>query len=121
MNVIPPFSSRSAVANADLPTRRCARHPAREAAARCLACGEFFCRECVVEHEGRLLCASCLARQTTKGALRLSFGRAARRALALALAVVVAWVAFYMFGALLLRLPTRFHDGTIWRAAGDLP
>lgn len=121
MNVIPPFSGPSARPNADLHTRRCARHPTREAAARCLACGEFFCRECVVEHEGRLLCASCLARQTTKSALRLPFGLAARRALALALAVLVAWAAFYAVGALLLKLPTSFHDGTIWRAAGNPP
>ena len=42
-----------------------ARHAAREAAARCPACGEFFCRECVVEHAGKPLCASCLASITT--------------------------------------------------------
>jgi hypothetical protein len=48
-------------------------------------------------------------------------GLAARRALVLGLAVLVAWAAFYAVGALLLKLPPSFHDGTIWRAAGNPP
>lgn len=121
MNAIPPFSGQPARADANVHTRRCARHPAREAAARCLACGEYFCRECVVEHKGRLLCVSCLARQTARDAARLPLGLAVRRALALGLAVLVAWAAFYTVGALLLKLPPDFHDGTMWRAVRTPP
>jgi len=39
---------------------RCWNHEAREAVCRCLQCGRSFCRECVTEHESRLLCAACL-------------------------------------------------------------
>ena len=40
--------------------QRCLNHPAREAVARCMACTGYYCRECVVENEGRLTCATCL-------------------------------------------------------------
>jgi hypothetical protein len=118
---MPPFSGQPARAEADLHTRRCARHSTREAAARCPACGEYFCRECVVEHEGRLLCSSCLARKTARRARRLPLGLAVRRVCGLGLAVLVAWAAFYAVAALLLKLPPNFHDGTIWRSLGNPP
>ena len=82
--------------------------------ARCTDCGLFFCRECVAEHDDRILCAACL---------RLAVGRAARaaprgRALALAgqvlAGLVLAWLLFFAMGRLLLRLPSSFHEGTRW-------
>ena len=45
----------------------CFNHPDREASARCPACGNFFCHECVVEHGSRIICASCLAKETADG------------------------------------------------------
>src|SRR4051794_20651456 len=45
---------------------RCLNHAGRGAAARCLACGKSFCRECVTEHEGRLTCAVCLRKRGTE-------------------------------------------------------
>lgn len=41
--------------------QRCWNHAAREASCRCPACKHFFCRECVTEHDTRLLCASCVS------------------------------------------------------------
>ncbi len=40
--------------------QRCRNHEWREAVCRCPSCGNSFCRECVSEHEFRLLCASCI-------------------------------------------------------------
>jgi hypothetical protein len=40
--------------------QRCWNHDAREAVCRCPGCSRSFCRECVTEHEARLLCAACL-------------------------------------------------------------
>src|SRR6266576_2922250 len=40
--------------------QHCWNHEAREAVCRCPGCARPFCRECVTEHEARLLCAQCL-------------------------------------------------------------
>jgi len=108
--------------------RRCARHTEREAVARCPACGGAFCRECVVEHGGRLLCAACLAKEAAEAAAaarpapqRLP---AAGRALGLATGGLALWLLFYALGALLLKIPPAFHDGAIWQhpdQASDQP
>jgi hypothetical protein len=45
---------------AALARQRCLHHSSREAIARCLDCRQFFCRECITEHDERLVCASCL-------------------------------------------------------------
>ncbi len=99
-----------------LAARKCERHPAREAVARCPACDDHFCRECVVEHDGRLLCAACLAKQsvTTKSADRARWRRAGRAA-RLGAAVLLLWVVFYGFGQFLKTIPTQVHEGTVWR------
>jgi len=114
MNTPPPASPTVA-----LHTRRCARHPAREAAARCPQCGEFFCRECVVEHAGRLLCASCLAKISAAREIRRARFLAVRRGARLAAGAAVLWLVFYWVGALLLKLPPDFHDGTVWKKFAD--
>lgn len=100
----------------DLSSRRCSNHPHREAAARCPACGRFFCRECVVEHEARVLCASCLAailhppRKRGRKVLGL-IGHAAR----VAAGFLLLWLFFYYLGRILLVIPASFHEGTVWR------
>jgi hypothetical protein len=95
-------------------TRRCARHVDREAAARCPSCGGFFCRECIVEHEGRLLCTSCLARESASAKARQDKWAGARRRLELAAATLAAVLVFYGIGSILLNVPPDFHEGTIW-------
>jgi hypothetical protein len=95
--------------------RRCARHPAREAAARCPSCHEFFCRECVVEHEGKLLCASCLGRSVVAGGRRREKLAALRRTVEATAGVIVLWLTFYGLGALLLKVPAAVHEGTVWQ------
>lgn len=99
-----------------LAARKCERHSAREAVARCPSCEDHFCRECVVEHEGQLLCAPCLGRLNLDGddnkqsrwVFVTRFGR-------LAFAMLVLWIAFYAFGQFLKTVPPAVHDGTLWR------
>jgi hypothetical protein len=102
---------------AGLHTRRCVRHPAREAAARCRGCEDFFCRECVVEHRGRLLCAQCLAKATSVDERRRKRAAFVLRAVRAAAGVAALWLVFYTLGAALLKTPADFHDGTIWKKA----
>jgi hypothetical protein len=87
--------------------QRCANHTGREAAARCPECRSFFCRECVTEHEGRVLCAACIRRLTAAGAARR---RPLLRRLAgivpIGLGLLTAWLFFFLFGrALILQQP----------------
>ena len=91
--------------------QRCYNHAAREAAARCPACRRFFCRECVSEHQHRLLCAVCL------GQLRADSTPRTRELLAplahagrLAGALVLLWLIFLVYGQFMLLLPSQFHD-----------
>jgi len=102
-----------------LQARRCLRHTTREAAARCPGCAEFFCRECVVEHDGKLLCAPCLARQATRARERRERWRGARRTARAAAGVAALWLVFYGIGALLLKIPPELHDGTVWKKLSE--
>ena len=98
-----------------LARQRCYNHGLREAAARCPECGRFYCRECVTEHEDRVLCAACLA----KFAKTRARGRAALPALGRVFLVVFGvftlWLFFYIMGRGLLLLPSAFHENTMWR------
>ena len=117
MNPPPVFASPAGATG--LHTRRCARHVSREAAARCPACGEFFCRECVVEHAGKLLCAPCLAKVTAVAERRHERLVGVRRWAGAAAGGLVLWLALYGLGVLLLKIPPEFHDGTVWNKLGE--
>ena len=96
------------------------RHTEREAVARCSTCEGFYCRECVVDHSGRLICARCLAKTTaasTEAKPKRSFAGLQRRILLVA-AVLLLWTLFYATGSLLLSVPPDFHEGTIWSRMG---
>jgi hypothetical protein len=100
-----------------LSAQRCLRHFDREAAARCPECRGFFCRECISEHDGRVLCAACLARLHDKPERKGGSGRLfrllGRGILALA-AFCLVWGTIYLGGRALLLIPSAFHDGTLW-------
>ena len=103
-----------------LRSRRCVRHPVREAVARCVECNASFCRECVAEHGGRLLCAACLAKTTKVAAVRPKQNLAfMRRALVLVAGGLALWLSFYGAGSLLGKIPADFHDGTVWQEAHE--
>lgn len=86
--------------------QRCLHHPEREAASRCPQCQRFYCRECVTEHAGRLLCRDCLARGTGAGAARRSWAGFWWTAAALAGCCLI-WITFYYFGATVARAYTH--------------
>jgi len=94
--------------------QRCLNHLTREAAARCPECKRFFCRECITEHEGKVLCAECLAAFDQAGsALGSRSGDVARFA-GMTVGLGLVWLFFYYFGRILLSVPSSFHEGTIW-------
>ena len=93
---------------------RCFNHAFREAVARCPECARSFCRECVTEHDDRMLCAACLARVARRGGARRGFLRHVGRAGAVALGLFVAWVFFLALGGWVTSLPDDFHARTLW-------
>ena len=96
--------------------RRCYNHAEREASARCVSCGRFFCRECVAEHAGRMICGACLRSTAQQGSAESSrWMTTTLQACRLVIALFVAWLVFYAAGRGLLTIPSAFHEGTVWR------
>jgi len=90
----------------NLARERCRNHERREAACRCPQCQGCFCRECVTEHEDRLLCTTCLA------ALHQPAGNRRGRGLLSAAGVVVAlvflWLWFFAAGQAVIGYRPQF-------------
>jgi hypothetical protein len=98
----------------DITRRRCFNHPLREAAARCPSCRRFFCRECVTEHDDRVLCVTCLNRTAgTGGGLRKRLPKFFP-VLQFLSGIFIAWMLFYGAGQLLISIPADYHEGTVW-------
>lgn len=95
--------------------QRCFNHAVREAVARCSECKQFFCRECITEHDDRVVCSACLKKLAllplTK---RPAFAQVLRLAQC-ALGILIAWFFFFLIGAGLLKIPASFHEGTLWQ------
>ena len=94
--------------------QRCFHHPSREAASRCPECRRYFCRECVTEHEDRVVCAECLRKLLQRGSERTGILAAVLRGILPVAGVLAAWLFFYLVGRTLLATPVEVHDGTIW-------
>jgi hypothetical protein len=95
--------------------QRCWNHESREAVCRCPECGNSFCRECVTEHESRLLCAGCLRSLARTREQRLPARRRGLVPVAMALAgIFIAWVVFFAAGEAMLTLSVRAEQ-TAWQ------
>ena len=99
-----------------LAEQRCYNHGQREAVARCLECERFFCRECVTEHENRVVCSDCLSMLAGESSetIHSFMQRAVQSCLAMG-GFLLAWLFFYGLGRLLLTIPSSFHEGTFWK------
>ena len=100
-----------------LSKQRCFNHRQREAAAKCLECGRYFCRECITEHEDRFLCSKCLRDMAAPIKTKLPLLVGPVRLLQFIGGVAILWFVFYHFGDFLLQLPSSFHEGTLWSNA----
>jgi len=101
----------------DISLQRCHNHAQREAVALCPECVAYYCRECIAEHEGRVLCASCLQKllagaSTTRNRFSglITIGRILSGFLLL-------WLVFFYIGHALLSLPSSIHEGTVWEGS----
>jgi hypothetical protein len=101
-----------------LALQRCLNHGEREAVARCVTCRHDYCRECIVEYEGRVLCAECRGKLVQEQGAETGFRRRLGIAAHLLLSIFVLWFCIYLFGKTLLLIPSSFHEGEVWK---DLP
>ena len=96
-----------------LSEQRCFNHGTREAVARCTDCRNYFCRECITDHDKKIICTACLESleiADTKTSVRHTF---TKPVLSLAGCIALFFL-FYLFGETMLALPDTFHDGPIW-------
>ena len=101
----------------DITEKRCHNHKRREAAARCPQCGRFFCRECITEHEDKVICAACLRKLVEPAGTTSTRVQGVLRLGHFLLGILILYVLFYYFAQILLALPSDFHEGTLWRNA----
>jgi hypothetical protein len=94
--------------------QRCYNHMLREAVARCPECRRYFCRECVTEHDDKVLCAGCLNNKTMPAVGGLTRLSGLFRIFHFLLGAMLLWIFFYYVGQILLSLPSAFHEGTLW-------
>lgn len=87
--------------------QRCWNHEAREAVCRCPSCGRSFCRECVAEHESRLLCAACLRNAAQAAAPPRGRLRQLAPAGMTVAGVVLAWAIFFGAAESLITIAER--------------
>ncbi len=91
-------------------TQRCYTHPAREAACFCAECRKPFCRECVIEVDGRLTCAQCLFSITRAAKTSSGIVGRALSVFSIPVAIIICWVVFYLFGRVLLLEESARHE-----------
>lgn len=89
----------------------CLLHAHRESVARCPECRQSYCRECITEHEGRVICAACLRRLTRPEAPARRRFRVPWQPLPVLAGWLVAWGLFYLLGRVLLEIPGEWHEG----------
>lgn len=95
--------------------QHCWNHAVRGAVCRCPVCHRPFCRECVSEHEARLLCAICI-QASVAGSDR---GRSRRgspllfTAMALA-STLLAWAIFFSLGQIIME-SVSLAEHSAWR------
>jgi hypothetical protein len=86
-----------------LAAARCLNHEAREAVSRCPSCRNYFCRECIIIFESRVICAACL-KAVSKAEPVVPQNRLGVAGMTLAVAgLLSAWFAFYAASWMILQ------------------
>ncbi|MEX2016068.1 MAG: hypothetical protein WD873_05470 [Candidatus Hydrogenedentales bacterium] len=99
---------------ATLSQQRCFLHAGREAVARCPRCERYYCRECITEHEGRIVCAACM-REVAAASPASPRANFLAPFFQFTTGMLVLVFAFMIVARLLLLLPHDYHEGTVWK------
>jgi len=93
-----------------LSQQRCLNHVEREAVCKCPECKMFFCRECITEHDDRIICSSCLRKQASKQERQPQRIQDVFLLLGACISFMFLWLVFYSIGHLLISIPSYLHD-----------
>jgi len=91
----------------------CRNHPGRDVVARCSRCTQALCRECVTEHDNRMLCTNCLHTVIQPTAPDSKRKNVAMAAVAAAGCLLV-WLFFLATAQILAYAPAAFHRFAPW-------
>jgi hypothetical protein len=92
-----------------LSRQRCANHAQREAVARCPECKRHFCRECITEHSGKLLCNHCLEKVSIKRAKKRDRIKTVACFLCCIVGFLIALGFFYAVANTIASIPQKYH------------
>ena len=93
--------------------QHCWNHTVRGAVCRCPVCHRPFCRECVSEHDSRLLCATCIRAAVSEPDRARRSTRIWAPAVILA-STLLAWAIFFSLGQFIMESVT-LADRSAWR------
>ncbi|MDP7397495.1 MAG: rhomboid family protein [Lentisphaeria bacterium] len=91
----------------------CRNHAGRKVVAHCRHCTQALCRECVTEHNNRMLCENCL-RGVSQPVAAESKRRNAAIAAVAAAGCLLLWLFFLATGQILAHAPSVFHRFVPW-------
>ena len=92
---------------------QCWNHETREAVCRCPGCARSYCRECVTEHDARLLCAACLRKVLAEaGKARM---RRVPAVVLLAAGLLLSWFVFLVFAGGISEFSARMEQAA-WQS-----
>ena len=97
----------------------CLNHPDREAAAQCPSCKRPYCRECITEHDYKMICANCLSELSAEqGAKSRGFSLPIMPVFQITAAFLILWTVYYQLGDLLIDLSDSFRSWQEWPGFG---
>jgi hypothetical protein len=89
--------------------KRCFNHASREAAARCPNCKQDFCRECITEHAGKMLCVNCLKASSEKKKKKRRFLHSVFNVFIFIAAIILIYLCFAWMGRAIARSDIAEH------------
>ena len=89
---------------------KCITHIDREAVARCCQCNQYYCRECIVEHEGDMICTQCLSQNNQSLIEKKESSGWISHLFIFAMSTVLLLFLFYSLGWFISIIPDSFDN-----------
>lgn len=86
--------------------------------ARCPECARYYCRECIVEHDNRVLCTHCVSKLLAPKTKKRRSLEPVFLPLAFCVVLLVGWMCFYLLAEVLLRIPSNLLESTFQSLIG---